>query len=525
MLDSSMGFEKARLLICKNYVTISLVLIVVLSFWIRIYNVEYNPIGFFTDEANFAYQAYMLLNYGTGSNGNSYPLIFTPFGTAQLPFYFYFSIPSVYIFGLNEFAARFTSVMAGTIAILLAFLVGKLLFKNNIAGLCTSICLAIMPWHIHYSKIAMDNVCSATLLLLFVYIFLLWNKNRRKLNLFLLSFVFVLNILNYMSGWVIIPILSISIIILYYKELFVINRYTLLCLSPFLIFLYMIISHDFFSYEQRYSKVWIGLDNTLDGNLILQIFKNYISHYSYSFLFENGDNNWNMRHYLQEYGMMYYVYIPIIVFGLIKLVFNLRKETVVLVILLLIYPIAGSLTPESPISNRNIAGSVVFAIIAGYGLYGIISIFYKINIKHKTKLTIILVCCFVLVFSFSTIKYSIDYHTKYPLISYGYYGWQAGAKEIVEHFQSVEHEYDQLIMSYKFNGPGMLLRFYNKGDNDKYIIGGIDKLNRDMKQLFALSIDDYINHQHIIKNNSDFNVLSTLYYPDNQPAFVFIESK
>ena len=514
----------------KYSTLILLALIVLLGFIIRLYDISNNPVGLFTDEAANGYVAYNLIKDGTDGYGNKFPLLFKPFGvfekTYYLPFQYYIQIPSVMIFGLSEFSVRFTGIAIGTLTIVLCYLLTCRIFKNPTIGLMAALCLCVMPWHIHISRIGYVNyVSSVFMLTLFIYLFFLFIDSRKKYLFFTVGIIGIINYFTYRSAWINITVLSVIFFVVYNKILInsqkIIAILLILCLA---ILVFVLMKYDIYNFlfNDRVTDVWIG-SNFIDqsNSLPLLIINNYIEYFSYSFLFDNGDDNWNKRIWLNDMGLMYPIYIPFVLLGLIRICFNFNKKLLILLILLVLYPVAGALSIDSPTNARTIIGTIVFSIFTGYGLYAFLLILHRFKKLYRYGLMILLMCATM----YYVVDYLHEYHFNYPKYSEDFWGWQAGAKEIVEYFQSVEHKYDQMIMSHKFNGPGMLLRFYNKGDNDKYIIGGIEKLDIDLKQLFALSIDDYRDYQHTIKNNSDLNVLGTLYYLNNQPAFVFIESK
>ncbi len=503
--------------IISDKLNLILLLILVIGFIIRIYNVSYNPVGFFADEAAISYGAYTILKDGTDEYGRNFPILFKALDKYILPFEFYYIVPFVWLFGLTEFTIRLGAVCIGTATIVLLFFVTKHLFQNKLVGIFCVFCLSIMPWHIHYSRIGLiDIIATVFLVLAFYYCFILWSKYKTKYFIYGLGVLSLINILNYRAQWIIVPILFIVIIILYWKDIRKQYKHFFIAFIPFILVCLYLLLHFIDIRHDRALEVWAGKDlNSIDT--IFKIFRNYFSHFSFSFLFSDGDNNWNMRHYLRGFGMMPVIYLPFIVLGFIRLLFNIKSEVIIFLVLILIYPIAGSLSEESPISNRNIIGTVVFAVLAGYGIYtGFVLLKYiKFNIIYKYCICLFL----ILIISFNTGNYLYEYHTNYPIISADYWGWQMGAREIIEYFEVVHDDYDQLIMTHEFNAAAIFIKFYSPNNCYNCIIGNINLYNNNMKQLFAERVELFESYRHRI----DYDIKNIISYPDGSKAFIIFE--
>lgn len=136
---------------------IPIFLILALGLFIRIYNVGNAPSGMLIDEISHGYNAYSILNTGKDEFGNSYPLSFKAFGDYKLPAYIYSAVIPVKIFGLNSFAVRLPSVIAGTLLILaIYFLLRSLHFNNNVS-LMGALITSISPWTIILSRFAWES--------------------------------------------------------------------------------------------------------------------------------------------------------------------------------------------------------------------------------------------------------------------------------------------------------------------------------------------------------------------------------
>jgi 4-amino-4-deoxy-L-arabinose transferase-like glycosyltransferase len=113
------------------------------------------------------------------------PLIFKAFGDYKLPVYIYLTAIPVWFFGLNAFAVRFISALAGTLAIPGIYLLTKqVTSKNGEEGgsdslaTITALLLAISPWHFFISRPALEANLALTFIIFGFYFLLLFLRSR-----------------------------------------------------------------------------------------------------------------------------------------------------------------------------------------------------------------------------------------------------------------------------------------------------------------------------------------------------------
>src|SRR3989344_5129167 len=119
----------------KKKEIITLLAIIILAVVLRFYKLGTTPPSLYWDEVSLGYNAYSILKTGFDEHHHFLPLTnFAAFGDYKPPGYIYATVPSIALFGLNEFAVRFPSALFGTLTVFLAYLISKKLFKNeNIA--------------------------------------------------------------------------------------------------------------------------------------------------------------------------------------------------------------------------------------------------------------------------------------------------------------------------------------------------------------------------------------------------------
>jgi 4-amino-4-deoxy-L-arabinose transferase-like glycosyltransferase len=187
------------------------------AFLLRVIGLTNYPVGFTADEASFGYDAYSILKTGKDQWGQSFPLTFRSFGDFKLPAYTYLALPSVAVFGLNEFAVRLPNAILGTLAIFVTYLLVLEIFKtkkltvnNQTLAIIASFLLAISSWHISLSRGAFEANLTTFFMPLGVWLFLKGIK-RPKLMV-LAAVVFGLNMFTYHSARLVTPLLVLFLV-------------------------------------------------------------------------------------------------------------------------------------------------------------------------------------------------------------------------------------------------------------------------------------------------------------------------
>src|SRR3989338_673758 len=116
---------------------LSLIFIIILATILRFYQIGQIPPSLDWDETAHGYNAYSILKTGRDEYGYKFPFSFRSFDDYKPPIYTYLVVPSVAIFGLNDFAVRFPSAALGTLAVIFTYLMVKELFSidGNLAAI------------------------------------------------------------------------------------------------------------------------------------------------------------------------------------------------------------------------------------------------------------------------------------------------------------------------------------------------------------------------------------------------------
>src|SRR3989344_1848019 len=407
----------------KRYAFMGIILIAAV---LRLWQIGQVPPSPDWDEAALGYNAYSILKTGRDEYGTWLPVVLRSFDDYKPPLYMYLAIPFVGLFGLETWAVRLPSAIAGILAVIGTYFLVKELLPNSkrfviwnlsfgIPGVA-ALLLAISPWHIQFSRIAFEANISVTINIWAVFLFL--RGLRKRIFLYLSAFIFGLGFYAYHSERIFLPILVITLVVLYRKELLKKRREFLFAaivgfvtISPILLTFLdpatlsrlrgtssfadqtPLLSRSVAKLERdaQTANPWgIVFDNRriVWVNTLLE---GYLSHYSLRWLFLTGDNP---RHHAPDMGLLYIVELPFVLWGLYHLVITWREKSSRLVILwFLAAPIAAAPTTGLPHAIRTLVFLPTFQILTPIGI---------LNLWKKNRL--------LLVFAFLLLTVNFAYY-------------------------------------------------------------------------------------------------------------------
>ena len=136
---------------------------VVLGFAYRLHDLDSRPIGIWFDEAQNGLIARQILD-------GDYPPTFIG-GSTQLPSaFFYIYALAAKVMGEGVLSLRTVSTIGGLLALPLVFLLAREFFGWRVAAIATFL-LAIMRWHVNFSRFGVTNIWAGTFALGATYFF------------------------------------------------------------------------------------------------------------------------------------------------------------------------------------------------------------------------------------------------------------------------------------------------------------------------------------------------------------------
>lgn len=473
-----------------------LVLIVGFAFFIRMYKVTSVPPSLSWDEVSIGYNAYSILKTGRDEHGRFLPIdTFVAYGDYKPPLAVYLTAPFVAVFGLTELAVRLPSVIAGTLAVLLTYLVVLELLKTRQKEFSfdiwhltfdipttTALLLVISPWHIQLSRAGWEANIALTILILGIWLVL---RARRSPRLLIVCWVpFVLAMYTFNSARYVAPLLGLLFFVWVRESMVSYKRYAALGIVIALLVLAPLVPHMVSPEARlRFTEVNIFSDLSIiekanermaiDGGGLLanilhnrrvgfaiEYLKHFFDHFQPWFLFISGDGN--PKFSLQNVGQLYLIEAPFLVYGIYRLFTTDAKLAWTLVLWVVFAILPAAMARETPHALRIENSLPVWQIVIAYGLVTLVK-----SRKSKVKSKVLLVAySLLLIASFSYLWHNYFNHYAKEYSS----EWQYGYKQAIAAMQKFEGSYNTVVVSVAYGRSYMYTLFYTRMDPSAYLL-------------------------------------------------------
>ena len=428
----------------------SLIILFIVAFSVRAYQISTLPLGIHPDEASWGYNAYSILMSGKDEHGVSYPLVFQAFGDQKLPAYIYLLIPFIKTFGLNSFSVRFPSVIIGSIITLLIFLLLKQFKFSTTISFIGSLIASTSPWQIILSRVwGYDSNLGLMFFLLGIIFFFLFIRKNRFLFLMASSIAFGLTWYCYVAYQLISTLILLSLVFIYFRKKLLINLQGFLFLIIFFTVVSPLAINSFLGqgmgvvrFNQVVSTPNLGMVLEINENRSLctqklpkilcylnsnklisystTILYRYIKAFSPTYLFTEGELD---DHFIKinNYGLFNLISLP---FYLISLVYFFNRfikkaltKNELFVILGLVISVIPALLVNEP---QRIRLSGVFPFFCLFLAFGITQFYFYCKRIVKEKIISIIIISSIIINSLSFMvnflfihipKYETEYRT------------------------------------------------------------------------------------------------------------------
>jgi hypothetical protein len=230
----------------------------------------------------------------------------------------------------------------------------------------------------------------------------------------------------------------------------------------------------------------------LNNQSIKTFCKNYLAHFSFSFLFVSGDPN--LRHGYK--GKLYFWMLPAVLAGLLKVLKTKNNERGFLLFWLLIYPLGGAITNDGvPHSHRTLIGAPILAIFSAIGL-GEMLLWTKKRAKTNPFLGIV-----SLLILLELLNFIKGYYYYYPYESQKF--WYYGQAQIFSFLKENEKLYQRACLSnLGYYGEETYKAYYLKDSPLKILIDVNNPVCQRKNTILVLSCDK--------KAPANFNLVRTV---------------
>lgn len=548
----------------RPFATLGIIFIV--GFLLRVFSLGSIPTGFTPDEASQGYAAYSLLKTGKDEWGIPWPITsFRAFADYRAPLQTYLMIPSISVFGLNEFAVRLPSAIFGSLAIILLYFLAKALFpKQPKIAFFAALFLAISPWHVQFSRMALEaNFAS----FFFTGGLLFFIKGLEKPKWLILSaLLFGLDLYSYLAAKIFIPLYVLGILIIFQESLKKIKiKYIYIFLGILATFGTPVYFDSFFGqgnvrgkdliitnfskenldeisktqYLSPLNNISPILSRTLNNKLTFAVntfYQNYLSYLSPAFWFAEGGRETTYA-IIPGTGLLYFWMIPLLFYGIYNLAKRKDKISLIFILWLMLGIIPAAVTKEGYRPNRAGSLMVLFELVSAFGFVMLLENF---KCLRKPISKIIITGTILITFIFYLNIYFFVWPIKYPsAMSFGF-------RDLVAKVDSYQSKFKQVIMD-KGSQSQVFFAFYNKIDPVEYqtysaqwwpIIKERNLLFLDMIGSYTLknytfrSFDasaDLVPGNLVVIPSAKLteilkqNVLDQIDYPDRTPAYYLLQ--
>lgn len=532
-------------LLNKKLIPIALVLCIAL--FARMYKLSNYPVHLSMDEVSIGYNAYSILTTGRDEWGKFMPLSFESVGDYKPPVDVYLDVPSVALFGLNEWAVRFPIALLGSLSVIFLFGILRKVGFSYMVSILTGLWLALLGWHIHFSRATFGAIPGLFFFLVGLFFFLDSLETKKSTYQPIISAAgFGLSVWAYHAERLFIPIFVIVLACLFKKEIlgrpkdtkrFIIT--TAVFAIPFLylsiftpairsraqatsIFREPAISN---ALSEKYTSVG---DFVFDNKLYIvgrHWFGKYLNYFDARFWFRKGL-------YLTppgypDIGLLGYADILLVAFGFIELAKSNKKVKTMTFALMILGPLPASFTMNEQHPLRALTWLPFFCFIIALGLKYLFDRFKK----YKTVLAGVLVLMFVIDFSYFANIYV--YH--FP--RYFSQAWQYGYKEIALYACANKDNYDQIFISESFGSveyftsvPQLYLAFYCKTKPISHISDDPKNGIFIKRPSWKFDKDHYTNTLFIaapwdfpIEEVDENQIIKKIYFLDESLGFIFVK--
>lgn len=463
-------------------------LVLAIAATLRLFALSNIPSSFDWDEASTAYNAYSVLKTGKDEFGQNFPILFRAYDAYVPPLLVYLNIPSIFLFGLNEFGGRLPNALLGVLAVWGFYLLVKELFGNRKLALLCALFLAISPWHIKYTRVDFFASLPVVFIVFGTYFFVKAVKGRkRKTVLLVISCIcFVLSIFSYYSAYVFVPLFAIFLCFLYRRNLNI--KTVFLFLLP-LVFAAVLLLKILPGGNMRFTGVTYLSDPELieqeaadasSEGLLGKITHNrriiylqrsldgYFKHFQFDFLFGKADSVGRMVVPGSGFGLLYLWDLPFLIAGAYFALRNRQKGTLLFLGFLSLAPFPASFALPQPASTRVFIIVPALVFLSAYGFWNLTRLRFKV-------VTLFL----LLLLTFNFYLFAHQYFMHFPKAKSAAWFW--GYKELFNFLNSQEWKSSKVHFAFSYgddnlNQSHIFTLFYNKVDPAMYQSAGGTRL-------------------------------------------------
>lgn len=542
----------------KTYKTFSIIALVLIGAFLRLWNLGSYPAGFFRDEATLGYNAYSIWLTGRDEYGMLFPKVFRSFEVFFLPLYEYLSAPIVGILGLSELSTRLLSAISGVCLLLIIYLIAKEIW-NQKSAIFSLLVLTVSPWHIFYSRGTFEGNLALTLFSAGVLFWLKFVKNNKVFSLFLSAFFLTLSMYSYQAERLVVPLFVVVALSFSFSKIWNFKGKLVLPCAAIFIMLLPLLSLSFqpggyhrafgvsiFSQEKN-APGWVQEETAglfLNNNYYLrarQVAALYLSYFSPRNLFAEGD--FDKQRSVENFSVFYSWMLPFLIVGFWFVSRQKSLNDKLLFSWMFLAPIPAALTGDPFHTYRSLLLYLPISLLIGFGL----SVVFDYTKKSKVFVLVIILLSLISTSSFSFSYFLVNQSSRARAWDYGY-------KELIRYLTLQTSNDSKVVIDDLWTESYIQFLFFDKtdpkfyqkevaslGDVNNYYyseskkirpykIGNFEFRTVDWAQergnagaIFAISADRLPEDAY--KSDPRIELLKEIYYPNGQAAYRIIKVK
>ncbi len=352
----------------------ALLAVLLLGAALRCIDLDGVPPGLCPDEATNGYDAYSIARTGRDQHGHWLPITAASINDYRMPGFIYAAVPFVAALGLSVTSVRLTAAVIGWLALPVIYRLGRRMF-GPAGGLTALALLTLSPWHIPFSRMALEGTTVALVTLGSVAALWQWRDTGRWRWACLAGALLGLSFYTYSIMKLFTPLLVAGVALIFWRDVRVRPRQTVMLLMIVGLLALPVAWETFRAPEfmqARYEQIAVFKSGRPVTEALGEAVRYVFCHLSPDFLFIRGD--FDVLHHPPGVGQLYWIQLPLVLVGCIGGLADRRTRHATLTLLVWIaaalVPVAlTQITLEgSGHSHRSIPMVAAWQLLAGAGL-------------------------------------------------------------------------------------------------------------------------------------------------------------
>ncbi|MCU0521515.1 MAG: hypothetical protein MUF84_12570 [Anaerolineae bacterium] len=429
------------------------------------------PPGLYLDEAVVGYDAYSLWHTGRDHHGQFLPIVLRAFNDYRGALFSYLLAPVVGLAGLSVFTVRLTSSYLGILVVAAAYRSTYELYRGSTsdrpmttAAVASAALLAIAPWHVHFSRMAIETNTAALSATLVVLAFTRWRRTAQGHLLIVSSICAGLGLYGYAVMKLVLPLLVGCLVVTNARVLWAHRRWAATaaivgtCIAMPMV-MQTVLRPD--EMQDHFRQITILQPGRPIVEIALEAFRNLLANVNHRYLFLSGSPDQVLHP--QSGGQLPMSFAPLILLGVAGAVRAGVKPHqaggAVAAGWLLVSLVPAMLTTHpSGVGNpqRTLPAVVPWCILAGMG-------YARVDAWRATVPRRMVIGAIVLILGFEIGSFYQYYFREYP--RHAAAAFHAGMAGLTAQIEAVQRNYEVVFFTpYTNDLPYVHILFYSRYD-------------------------------------------------------------